>query len=342
MSTPTQGRWRGKSGTGGEGESQQNVSDSKKEPQSARHGAFAISPSTTDPHRLMSTVSEASGGATSIVSSVDKSEQSFEKPKDDETTVTTSNNHQRRSNNSSNNDFRATDLAVAIAITEDDNDEEIGKKVLLHAEPHEPKPKPSMFNDRRIRLVAAAGVCIIVAVVLAIVFTVGTNGNGPTEAPTFTPFTGKEIAYFGFFTSEIPSSGSVDFYSREGPEYLAAEWIVNDDPLQLTMDSPWLSQRYALAKLYFGSTESGERPWSRCNPVFLGFEGNECPTNRYWLSGESECNWEGVTCVDGEVRSLYLGKSLAFVTKNETFEKFLLKCCLCPLNAIATFQRTCQ
>jgi hypothetical protein len=84
------------------------------------------------------------------------------------------------------------------------------------------------------------------------------------------------------------------------PQYKAALWIANDDPLQLnsTLQSTFL-QRYVLVVIYYAF--NGEK-WNRT----LG-----------WLRGDSECSWsvtidgifEGAVCNSaGALTDLYLGK----------------------------------
>ena len=65
------------------------------------------------------------------------------------------------------------------------------------------------------------------------------------------------------------------------PQLKALDWIANRDPLQLEPDSNHLLQRYALAVLYFATSELG---WKR---------------EMNWLSPLHECEWKA----DGGVRA---------------------------------------
>jgi hypothetical protein len=97
-------------------------------------------------------------------------------------------------------------------------------------------------------------------------------------------------------------SGMEPFDDPEHPAVQASSWIVNDDPLQICPGDPNLSQRYALALLFFYT--SGDS-WSRCK----GDGSSSCPGDRF-LSGSHECKWGGITCDPlDRVRKLHLGKS---------------------------------
>ncbi|CAB9498120.1 leucine Rich Repeat [Seminavis robusta] len=90
----------------------------------------------------------------------------------------------------------------------------------------------------------------------------------------------------------------------------AFDWIVNQDPLQLSYDSPNLVQRFLLALFYYQTTR--HKPWKECNPVASpqgsatsGFcyepmyYGGEATSNIWgdqWLSPSHECQWAGITC----------------------------------------------
>jgi len=71
-------------------------------------------------------------------------------------------------------------------------------------------------------------------------------------------------------------------------EAAAADWLINQDPLQLGIetlgDQFRLSQRYALLSLWFSDAEVGA--WDN-------IEG--------WLQAEDECTWFGVTCSEQDI-----------------------------------------
>jgi len=74
------------------------------------------------------------------------------------------------------------------------------------------------------------------------------------------------------------------------PQTKAMNWIIDDDPIQMNGCSRELLERYSTVVIYFSL--GGDLWYSKSK----------------WLSGESICIWEGVTCDDsGKVNSLNLG-----------------------------------
>ncbi|CAB9505207.1 leucine Rich Repeat [Seminavis robusta] len=97
-----------------------------------------------------------------------------------------------------------------------------------------------------------------------------------------------------------------------GTRQKAFDWIVNQDPMQLTYDAPNLVQRFLLVLFYFQTTR--HKPWRECNPTATGQESSSVTSNfcyepdrfsgeitstiwgERWLSASHECQWAGVTC----------------------------------------------
>jgi len=67
---------------------------------------------------------------------------------------------------------------------------------------------------------------------------------------------------------------STDEGLSETPQFLAANWIINEDLLELEQNDPKLAQRFALAVLYFSTS------------------------NSTFLNDGDECEWDGFTCDD--------------------------------------------
>ena len=67
-------------------------------------------------------------------------------------------------------------------------------------------------------------------------------------------------------------------------EELAVQWLIQDDPLELSAatDQFRLTQRYALLTLWFGTN------------------GPSWTSNSSWLEDENECTWQGIACGDSE------------------------------------------
>jgi hypothetical protein len=74
---------------------------------------------------------------------------------------------------------------------------------------------------------------------------------------------------------------------------IAMNWILNGDAKKLNATDPTLHQRYILALLAYQY-------------------GSSFASKQKWLSDESECEWGGVTCVNGSVHKLELGMILYF------------------------------
>ena len=107
----------------------------------------------------------------------------------------------------------------------------------------------------------------------------------PTSAPT-RPISARAAAITSFI-NEITFSPlplvyllNPDVAATNG-EGLALQWLIDDDPLQLSSSNTLrLQQQYALATLFFQQTES--------EPSWYGFTG--------WLTDSNECEWFGITC----------------------------------------------
>ena len=89
---------------------------------------------------------------------------------------------------------------------------------------------------------------------------------------------------------------------RETPQFQAANWIVNEDARELQSDDTSLIQRYVLAILYFATQGHRWDCWLMPNGKEHFF------MNRTFLDENDECEWLGVTCLDGNLYELYLGK----------------------------------
>lgn len=191
-------------------------------------------------------------------------------------------------------------LAVAVAVQDDEDDAFITVGI-----EYDPDAKPPIYKNRRFRLYSILS-CIVVTVV-AVAVSVTAAKNKPNNDPTPAPTSFRETV--GIQEQLVAVVGDERLNTVASPHEKAADWIMNDDPLQLPPDSPNLIQRYLLAVFYFASTELG--PWLSCNPPAEG-ENSTClyqeltqvePGLVYgqkewirWLSDEHECDWAGVFC----------------------------------------------
>ncbi|KAL3911984.1 MAG: hypothetical protein SGILL_007068 [Bacillariaceae sp.] len=224
-------------------------------------------------------------------------------------------------------DVADNQLAVAVAIDVDDDKDETEKFISVHAVEYDPDSKPPLYKNRRFRLYAMGGGCLLLIIVIALVAASaakkdegGIGGvrliyltSEPTEAPTQAPTNARESLYRGFFADEL---NSTLVYESGTPHFAASEWIMNEDPAQLDIDSPRLLQRYMLAFWYYHTTNMTESPWRSCNPPGPGEDDScvyqefgrgqddsivyeEIPDRVRWMSSQNECDWQGAICGDG-------------------------------------------
>jgi hypothetical protein len=211
------------------------------------------------------------------------------------------------------------DLAVAIAIEDDEDD----NKFLAAAIEYDPDAKPPIYKNRRFRVYMGVGCCILlVAIVIAIVGPTVLGGdegdviqqtNAPTSAPSMSPTTSKLGLYGAFFAKEV----SELVFTPDTSQDLALQWIMNEDPLQLDINSARILQRYIMVSFYYSTSNNAKSPWRSCGQAVEG-EDDSCvlrdftrnsddtisyverPGKTRWLSGTHECDWEGIVCLDGE------------------------------------------
>jgi hypothetical protein len=205
-------------------------------------------------------------------------------------------------------------LAVAFAVTEEEDDAFIPAAV-----EYDPDAKPPIYKNRRFRMYAffACIVLVVVAVGAAVGVTV-TKDDGyiaPTSAPT------QLREGLGIEEQIERLVGSAALEDDDSPYAKALNWIMFDDPQQLTTDAENFVQRYTAAYFYYATTIVA--PWFSCNAP-TGNETADCflqkliattpakyepiRSNR-WLSEASECEWAGVYCDDlKQFRGLEIGK----------------------------------
>jgi hypothetical protein len=111
----------------------------------------------------------------------------------------------------------------------------------------------------------------------------------PSESPTMMPTSDRFIAVVDRLE---PLSGD-RLMEIGSPQYRAARWISEEDPIQLDINDASFEQRYAMAVLYYSLNGDG---WNVINN---------------WLSEASECDWNYLGgpdclngCLDGEVCGL--------------------------------------
>jgi hypothetical protein len=215
-------------------------------------------------------------------------------------------------------------LAVALPISEQDGD-----AVRVHGTEYDPEAKPPLFKSRRGRLYIFGAVVLVLAIVGGVLGGVlGSRSSSPSivhVAPTLAPSTFRELQYYDRFAAAIGNQG---VFQEGTPYQLAAEWITQTDPMQLSVHSNHLIQRFVLTLFYYQMTNNGKQPWRSCyqptagqndtceflmrndnrellangtvydNITYIPETINPDSGNEYyrWLSGAHECLWAGNIC----------------------------------------------
>ncbi|KAL7473672.1 hypothetical protein ACHAXS_014161 [Conticribra weissflogii] len=104
----------------------------------------------------------------------------------------------------------------------------------------------------------------------------------------------------------------------DDPRVLAMNWLLYGDPLQLDVFDDNLAQRYSLAVLAFSFDSMA---WIHCGNYddLVDSNANLCSGKDFheandeekytWLSGVDECEWYGVTCLEGVVLGLEIDQN---------------------------------
>ena len=116
-----------------------------------------------------------------------------------------------------------------------------------------------------------------------------------TGLPTFSVAEEDRRTAITTLISDI--SGAIVITDPTSPQFMAYNWILNDDEQQLDVkNTTQILQRYALATIYYSTNV--QNTWISCGPP----DGSTaCPTEEQrCLSKFSECQWTGITC-EGEI-----------------------------------------
>lgn len=118
----------------------------------------------------------------------------------------------------------------------------------------------------------------------------------PTISHSFQPtYTGyRDDTILPYLQSISPSLQSSMDLDDPSPQNQAARFVLYDDPIYLKADeAERIKQRYILTTFFYSTG------------------GNHWNSHNSWLSGEAECNWQGISCNDNHIDYL----STSFVTK---------------------------
>eukprot|EP00804_Cyclotella_cryptica_P003742 CCRYP_008909-RA/>CCRYP_008909-RA protein AED:0.31 eAED:0.06 QI:0/1/0.6/1/1/1/5/0/1068 len=214
-------------------------------------------------------------------------------------------------------------LAVATKVDQSEDNEPIYAAI-----EYDPFSKPPIYKNRRCRLYTSMSLLLITIIIALVVVYSTKKGKEEvtqqeviyiTEAPTLPPTTDREALGIDTKIEEDVLQRRATFHDMEkdDPRWLALDWILHKDGMQLEKTDLNLYQRYVLALLAF---QFDSLAWSSCGGNYSDGEMAEYATctieienttdtaEEYvrWLSSSNECNWYGVTCLDGKVRSLEL------------------------------------
>jgi hypothetical protein len=120
-----------------------------------------------------------------------------------------------------------------------------------------------------------------------------TPSSMPSESPSSLP---SSVGFTSVVERLYPISGDA-LMEVGSPQYRAARWISDEDPMQLDINDLGFEQRYVMAVFYYS------------------LDGDNWSSSDGWLSGDSECTWEWVVgpgclngCIDGKVCGMKIGK----------------------------------
>jgi hypothetical protein len=199
-------------------------------------------------------------------------------------------------------------LAVAVAV-KDEEDEDV---FIPSAVEYDPDAKPPMYKNRRFRMYGLLGCTLLIMLVASVIGIMAIQQQQilrnagqfiPTDAPTC------ERCGIGIEEQLELEVGSEKLNDPTTSEFLAKEWLIRDDPMNLGPMDENLIQRFLLAAFYFETHILGD--WRSCNRPskeepedtcsfqtiigILPLEVEGVPSVR-WLSSEHECRWAGVGC----------------------------------------------
>ena len=171
-----------------------------------------------------------------------------------------------------------------------------------------------------------------------------TNIFAPTSSPPNEPYDPDPSTFDSpIMTALEQVTDPSVLYDQHTPQFRAADWLISIDPLKLQPNSPNLLQRYALATFYMatGGGLVSKQGWTSCSAIppetiqgdasasgiqcvvregkvvcaskdafetcsYTNLQGATVQGKRF-LSPVNECEWYGVTCINGTVFDINTG-----------------------------------
>jgi hypothetical protein len=232
--------------------------------------------------------------------------------------------------------FSEDGLAVAMAVDTTAEDE-----FIYAAVEYDPDSKPPLYKNRRFRVYSCIALVIIlsVSVIVVVYITKSTKADEivnlnvdytppPSRSPTLAPTTNREASGIKEQIQEGVLQRGVKFeeLDKKDPRWLALDWILFKDMMQLQSNDKNLYQRYVMALIAFSLDSLA---WKSCgehrekDPKFNNVTGEYVVENctvldltgeeedhGVWLSSTPECGWYGAICSSDDVlRGLQLSES---------------------------------
>jgi len=125
-----------------------------------------------------------------------------------------------------------------------------------------------------------------------------------TGSPIVNPTEDSRVSLFmrKFEDEVLQRDAKFNDLGSEDPRYLALDWILNNDQMNLGLDSMNLNQRYVLALIAF-SLDS--KAWGAIEEGSV-IGNKEVDGKSTWLSSIDECSWYNVSCTGGLVTGIQL------------------------------------
>jgi len=149
-----------------------------------------------------------------------------------------------------------------------------------------------------------AGVCLLLVIIIPVSIASSrknTSSRGRTQALSQQSSRFQET--MAYLSDYVDNDSLADNHS---PQFRAAEWMADDDPLQLPLEKDGhFLQRYALVVFYYAT--QGEAEWTH-QLKFLT-DHHECDWNRNFTFDDGSSELFGVRCDDDKVvDQLVIGK----------------------------------
>lgn len=205
-------------------------------------------------------------------------------------------------------------------------DEEEGEsKDIYPAFKYYPRTRLPFYQACSVRILSIITLTLIaVCASLVVVLAINLSHGEPvvviseSDTPTLSPTSLRDLSGVRevIEANVIKRNASFETLKYDDPRVLAMDWLLYDDPRQLDAFDDNLAQRYSLAVVAFSFDSMA---WMHCvsdddvNPNSSlcsgkGFRESVNEEKYMWLSGVDECDWYGVTCLEGVVLGLELGK----------------------------------